>query len=357
MLILARDADWHRVGAVSSAARQPGASSSQACSVLSASVNESAYGTATPAVAWLALEQAGPWGRDAVLDSHLRPDLGRSLAESVGAANGRFALIRRPGPHADDHQGHLRRVLVAHCRPGAEWLVAAEVTDPQELLAVDFSALGEGDLAGVLASLPGSGREERAQLLVCTNGRRDVCCAVRGRPVAEGAAAANPGQVWETAHTGGHRFAPTAVLLPSGLTLGRLTASQASDALVAAQAGKFPLGLTGPRHDRGRCALSPPAQVAESAVRHRVAEAAVNALRVAPAPSAPSARPAGAANWEVDHVDGRRWEVSVLPSTTGVARPVSCGRPAERQHRYDVAITSVDVRREPHRASPRRPPR
>lgn len=318
---------------------------STACSVLSAAVNESAYGTATPAVAWLALEQPGPWGRDAVVESHLASGLGAALGESVRAVGGRLALLRRPGRHADDHLRHPRRVLLASCRPGVEWLVAATVSDPHELLSLDFAALEAGDADGVLASLPAARLEDRPQLLVCTNGRRDVCCAVRARPVAEAAAASHPGQVWETSHTGGHRFAPTAVLLPSGLTLGRLAVNAASEALVAAGAWQFPLSLSGPRHDRGRCGLSPLAQVAESAVRHQLGEAALNALRVAPARQASAAPPAGVERWRVEHADGRRWEVSVQKSLAGPPRPVSCGRPAEPQHRYDAQITSLDAPR------------
>lgn len=313
----------------------------QRCSVLSEAVDEPAYGTATPAVAWFALEQPGPWGREAALQSHLRRDLGSALADSARAINGRVALIRRPGPHPDDHRDHPRRVLVAYCQPGAEWLVAASVSDPEQLLDVDFPAVDAGDVAGVLASLPGAQVEERAQLLVCTNGRRDVCCAVRGRPVAEGAAARHPGKVWETSHTGGHRFAPTAVLLPSGLTLGRLSVAGASQALAAVEAGEFPLALTGPRHDRGRAALSAPAQVAESAVRHQIGAAALDALRVSPAPNVlePSAE---VSRWRVAHTDGRLWDVLVRPSIAGAPRPVSCGRPAEPQHGFEAAIASVD---------------
>ena len=42
-----------------------------------------------------------------------------------------------------------------------------------------------------LAALPALARSPEPALLVCTNARRDVCCAVRGRPVALEAAAAN----------------------------------------------------------------------------------------------------------------------------------------------------------------------
>jgi hypothetical protein len=312
----------------------------QRCSVLSEAAQESAYGTAPPVTTWFALEQPGPWGRDAPAESHLGSDLGRALGEAVKAVGGRFALIRRPGHHPDNGARRPRRVLLAHCRPYAEWLLTATVTDPAQLHTVDFTALGLGDLNRVSRSLQGARVEERPQLLVCTNGRRDVCCAVRGRPVAEAAASTHPGQVWETSHTGGHRFAPTAVLLPSGLLLGRITPPEASSALTAVENGAFPIALSGPQHDRGRCALAPPAQVAESAVRHRLATAQLNSLQVTAGTAAGTT--SDASQWHVEHADGRRWEVSVVPAVTGAPRPVSCGRAEQLQHGYRVRIAATD---------------
>lgn len=301
------------------------------------SVAESAYGTAPPAIAWVALEQPGPWGREAVRHSHLDPQLGAVLGESVAAAGSRLALIRRPGAHADDHRKHRRHVLVASCVPGREWLLAGMVTDAELLRRIDLLALRRGDQGAVARSVPGLEAEDKAQLLVCTNGRRDVCCAVRGRPVADGAAAAIPGQVWETSHTGGHRFAPTAVLLPSGLVLGRLTVSAAATAAAAVESDEFPWDLSGPAHDRGRCALSPPAQAAESAVRHQVGVRGLNALSVAELlGESPVAGPE--TNWRVEHTDGSSWEVAVTMAVSGADRPVSCGKPPAPQTSYDVVI-------------------
>jgi hypothetical protein len=55
-------------------------------------------------------------------------------------------------------------------------------------------------------------------LLVCTHGRRDVCCGSLGTELATRltTSAAVPAGVrpWRTSHTGGHRFAPTFIVLP-----------------------------------------------------------------------------------------------------------------------------------------------
>ena len=62
-----------------------------------------------------------------------------------------------------------------------------------------------------------------ADLLVCTHGGRDRCCGSDGTRLYR-ALAPPPGlRLWRTSHTGGHRFAPTAISFPDGLSWARLT--------------------------------------------------------------------------------------------------------------------------------------
>jgi hypothetical protein len=165
-------------------------------------------------------------------------------------------------------------------------------------------------------------------LLVCTNGRRDVCCAVRGRPVALDAAEARPGRVWEASHTGGHRFAPTGVLLPHGVALARLDAELAVEVLDEAARDRLPAATLGPDHDRGRSALEPPAQAAESHIRALLGELSLTAFDTVAAEPGPDAEP----HCVVSHRDGRTWRVR-LRRGTGTALPESCGKTA-------VAVTT-----------------
>jgi hypothetical protein len=70
-------------------------------------------------------------------------------------------------------------------------------------------------------------------LLVCTHGTVDVCCATFGAPVyklmrAMADQASSPVRVWRSTHFGGHRFAPTALDLPTGHYWGRLKADNVS---------------------------------------------------------------------------------------------------------------------------------
>ena len=308
-----------------------GRPAADACSVQWDRDGTSAYGTAATARFFVVVEQPGPWGRDAARESHLDRDLGAELDARTTHAGGRFMLIRRPGGHPA-HDGP-RRVLLAHAgtRPQDAWLLSAEVDDIGSLLGLDWGALARGSRSLVQASLPGSGSAEPT-LLVCTNGRRDVCCAVRGRPLAAHAARLAPGRVWEVSHTGGHRFAPTAVLLPWGQTLARLDDHGAERVLAASATGHLPTELVGPLHDRGRSGVPGPSQCAESHVRAETGETRLAALWADDPVAVPDAEPAGSdgTGWEVivNHSDGRRWRVAVTRVPADRSRPESCGKKA-----------------------------
>jgi hypothetical protein len=302
------------------------------CSDGSFEAGEQLAGSAPKAVAWLALEQSGPWGPKAFTDSHLDPGLGRRIEELAGAHGVRPALVRRPGRHADDHaqdRGDARRVLVAHTRPGHSWLLEGTVAAPEDVLATDWAALRDGDLDAVRRSLPTLAASDRPHLLVCTNGTRDLCCAAKGRPVALGLATLQPDRVWEVTHTSGHRFAATAVLLPAGILHGRLDLAAAEELLLAADRGE-----TVPDGSRGRSTWPPAGQVAELAVREQTRETGLDALDVTEVAGT------GEHSWDVTvvHADGRRWRVAVASEETGADRAESCGKSLVTLRRWTTRI-------------------
>lgn len=290
------------------------------CSTVSAAVGEPLAGSAPDAIAWVCLEQNGPWGAKAFTDSHLDHSLGKQIEKAAAAHGVRPSLIRRPGRHADVIGDGSRTVLVAYTHPDGSWLLAGTVKDPAELLDLDWAAVAAGSLTQVRDSLPGSAPSEPV-LLVCTNGTRDTCCARLGRPVAAAAAEAHPGRVWEVTHTSGHRFAPTTVLLPSGALHGRIL--DAAPILEAADRGELlDLGY------RGRSTWPSLGQVAEAEIRLVAGVSGVDDLTVA----------ADGDAWQVRHRDGRVWSVGVTSYEEG-ERPPSCGKPGEPVPRYVVAVS------------------
>ncbi|XVS60633.1 sucrase ferredoxin [Actinosynnema sp. CA-299493] len=269
------------------------------CAAISADLEEPQAGTAATAAAWICLEQPGPWGRDALTESRLDPALGAELARRAADTGVRVLLIRRPGRHADTHHDAPRRVYLAATTPGRPRLERADLADPAALLDLDFAALAAGHPTGLGTPVAGP------VLLVCANSRRDVCCALRGRPLAEALAAARPDTVWECTHTGGHRFAPTGVLLPTGYTYGRLDTDFAARLLDHADRGHVVTDRC-----RGRSTHAPRGQVAELAVRDLTGERR-DVLTVH--------------GDTVRHADGSAWHVTVADVDLPAARPASCG--------------------------------
>ncbi|MFF9086554.1 sucrase ferredoxin [Streptomyces sp. NPDC014991] len=285
------------------------------CATVSRNLDEPLSGTAATATTWLLLEQPGPWGAEALTSSHLDSALGRALEAAADGTGVRVALIRQPGPHADHGAPPVRQVYAAHTVPGRVWLHSAITRDPQRLLQLDFPALGAGDhrsLGTVLGARPHRGDP---LALVCTNGKRDRCCALLGRPLAAELADSGVRGVWEVTHLGGHRFAPTVLVLPYGYAYGRAGAHTIKEALHGVREGRVVV-----EGCRGCSAWARPGQAAELAVRSAAGEYRAGVLSVVRTDG-------GAPRWEVTvvHADGRRWRVTVAQGASLPPRPESCG--------------------------------
>ncbi|MEU6576334.1 sucrase ferredoxin [Streptomyces sp. NPDC046805] len=285
------------------------------CATVSRSLDEPLAGTAATATTWLLLEQPGPWGAKALTSSHLDRSLGRDLDAATAGTGVRIALIRRPGRHADPGTPAVRQVYVAHTVPGKVWLRGATTRDPRQLLDLDFAALGAGDHRSFDAAFDAEPHTGAPLALVCTNGKRDRCCALLGRPLAAELSTSGVRGVWEVTHLGGHRFAPTVLVLPYGYAYGRAEAHTVKEVLHGVQEGRVVV-----EGNRGNSAWEKPGQAAELAVRSAVDEYTAGALNVV--------RTDGCApRWEVTvaHVDGRRWRVTVGQGAALPPRPESCG--------------------------------
>jgi hypothetical protein len=292
------------------------------CTRASAALAEPVAATAAVAATWLLVEQPGPWGAKALRASHLDPEVGRTLERLTDGTGVRVALIRRPGRHADLHRPARHHVILAHTAPGDPWIRTFALSDPAELAGLDFAALGAGTHGGFGAAYDGP-----PIALVCTNGRRDRCCAVHGRPLTDELSRSGGYEVWEVTHLGGHRFAPTMLVLPHGYTYGRVDGHHAKDVLEAAAAGLVVLAGC-----RGRSAWERPGQAAELAVRGLTGEERADVLTVGPA------EPHGEDDWAVPvaHRDGRAWQVAVTRSAAQPPRPESCGAALGTPARMDV---------------------
>jgi hypothetical protein len=234
------------------------------CAAVSVRRGEPVHATASRVRSWLVVEQPGPWGREALLESRLDHVVARAL-HSKGRRHGvRILLSRRSGwwhPSA-----RTRRVHLAHTSASGGWIEHLDVDDAG-LLQLDLTVL-QTDVA------PGIGTPGPDPLvLVCTNGRHDPCCADNGRPVVRALAAAGVSDVWESSHVGGDRFAANVVALPSGIYLGRVPADRAAAIVADLAAGVIDLD-----HYRGRSCYPAMVQAAELAARRRLGERRVDGL-------------------------------------------------------------------------------
>jgi hypothetical protein len=126
----------------------------------------------------------------------------------------------------------------------------------ESLDAIDDAAVASGSVAEFGDPLT------EPMFLVCSNGKRDACCALRGRAVLAALAERHGERTWECTHLGGHRFAANMVCLPDGIVYGRVAPEHAGRL-----ADDFAAGLLDPAALRGRSAWPAPAQVAEQHVR------------------------------------------------------------------------------------------
>jgi hypothetical protein len=260
------------------------------CAAASVLEPEPMAGSAPTDTSWLLVEHPGPWGRQAVVESRLPEPVREHLAGLDGV---RVQLIRRHGGVS----GPGVRVFSACLGSvGGEPVVRTAVL---------------GDVAELLEPIAWESYDAPLWL-VCTNGRRDVCCAELGRPVAADLAARWPEATWETTHLGGHRFSGTLLALPSGYALGRLDPGSAVAACAALEAGRLRLDAV-----RGRAGATGAAQVAELHLRDELGIDELDALRVVAIRS----------GVDGDHVTivarGSSYDV-VVEQTTGEPRRQSC---------------------------------
>lgn len=217
------------------------------CSQLSQHV--SMPGSAPTAQRWWLIESFGSWGSHAVRDS-ATPWI-RRWAQRIND-DARVLLIR----HAREHRPNpdaTRRIFTF--TPQDTHVLSTTVRPDEDLSDLDLTREPTSLRWSIAISPP--------RLLVCTNGKRDLCCAQLGRSMIASWEQTNglTNDVWECTHLGGHRFAPTAMTVPAGYVLGRLTADTVPHPEAVIE-NHLPVNLL-----RGRSDLPAPAQVADIAVR------------------------------------------------------------------------------------------
>jgi hypothetical protein len=280
-------------------ARPLGRLSESRCSVRALARGDSPVGTAPPAQRWLLIEQPGPWGREALLESRFDAEVAPLLAARARAEHVRVLLIRRPGGRP---AGSHRRWAYADGRAGREGLWWSSRSSDADLLTAPWDG-------SVGAATPG------LVYLVCTHGGHDACCALRGRPLARALPARGSSDVWECSHLGGDRFAANVLVLPHGFYYGQVPGDGA-DVVAAHERGQVAL-----RWLRGRSGIAPAGQAAQQHARAVLGLLGVDDLPVT------SVTPLSAPGAEIE-----RWTVTMAGPGGDVVATVASLPSAEADH-------------------------
>lgn len=223
--------------------------------------SEPLYGTASQVRRWLLLEHPGSWGSDALTQSKL-PN-GVELKRRAGAAGIRIVLIRRGARFSAEG----RRCFFLRTEEGSLYQSTMTLDRVDDLLDIDLMPLREG------RPVPEAEDHPAPIYLVCTHGKHDACCSIRGNQVSRVACAEPKWDAWECSHIGGDRFAANVVCFPHGLYYGRV---QSQD--VVGLMNDYAQATLSLEHFRGRCIHSFPVQAAEYFARRAIDNTHIDAL-------------------------------------------------------------------------------
>ncbi len=176
------------------------------CSHFARSIDLSPAGTAIAASVIAVIETPLPWPKP-VFDHQLLAGLSGTFMTSSGPCR-ILASVPRPGTET----GQTRATTF--------WRSSAGTVASEHVIADDL-------LGGFVAELGRTGTEAPTFLtasapaanwsLVCTQGSHDICCGGDGMRHAVAVEQVAPDiELVRVSHTGGHRFAPTALTFPSG---------------------------------------------------------------------------------------------------------------------------------------------
>jgi hypothetical protein len=294
------------------------------CAMASLAAGEPVYGTAAAKTdAWLVLEHAGAWGSKAWEQASIPEPVRAHVDGWLHATDGaRLQLIKR-----DDTRGRGDlRVFIASSRQAQPRVASLCIPALDDLRAIDLHAAIAALRVGELPV--GTSAAARPIVLVCTNGKRDRCCAKWGVPVFDAIRGRADVDVWQTTHLGGHRFAATLLWLPEGLCYGRVATSEVGGLLDAALIQRIaPLERL-----RGRTSLGEAGQAAESMLRHDHDAHGFDEVVVV-----------------AEHDEGERWRVDaqvrghavalvLAREPIGATAPGSCGKDPEPVRRWQAAV-------------------
>jgi hypothetical protein len=235
------------------------------CSTLSLESGEQLFGSASTNEVWFLLEYSRPWGAKVLPESDLSESIKTALNSYLSTIpKSNLLFIKQQFRHIEGIAFY-----VALTRETDPQLYEFHLESYDDLLTLDIPAIVSGDPAydDRITSEP--------LYLICTNARRDQCCARYGLPAYKTMVNQTGSRVWQCSHLGGHRFAPTALFLPHGINYGRFNANEIGQIM-----SDYDQGIIQLAYLRGRVCYDSPAQAADYFLRAEIESGEIDALKL-----------------------------------------------------------------------------
>jgi hypothetical protein len=185
--------------------------------------NEDIIGSGTNYSVYVLVECPYPWEYNAFESRYLPKNLEILIAEvKKSKLSLRFLLITQ-----NQNQRQNNRKILIYEKDQSSFLNSYkkyefDVDDPEKIAPVIQQYLAGNSLESKTKE------SQKRDILVCTHGSHDKCCAKYGNPfymeakktIAE--LGLNNIRIWKASHFGGHRFAPTIIDFPDGRYYGLL---------------------------------------------------------------------------------------------------------------------------------------
>jgi hypothetical protein len=237
------------------------------CSQRSRALGEQLFGTVKKTMIWLLLEYPYLWGRKAFEESDLAGQLKSYLSLFLDhTPYSKLLLVKSQSAMFQD-KIHFFVVISSENQPR---IYQFRFDSYPDLLDLELSSLlpEKSAFSSYLYSEP--------IFLVCTNGKRDPCCAKYGLSVYDQMSLIKGEKVWQTTHLGGHRFASNVLCFPHGILYGRVDEASALHLVDAHAEGSILLDKY-----RGRSCFDPQVQAADYYLRKQTRVTQIDAYRLA----------------------------------------------------------------------------
>lgn len=213
--------------------------------------NEPLYGTIKSANVWLLLEYNGVYTHQAWEDARIPDEVKAKLDNYL---DGRPLLIRQP-----EQINEIDRIIsffVINAVGDKPAIYHLELQSYTDILDVNIDDV----LAGKV--IPAT---NEPLYVICTNGKRDVCCSKYGIALYNAMSRRAQHQVWQASHIGGHRFAGTMYCFPHAICYGFLNEDDAETVIQSYTHKQILLDKL-----RGHAIYDKPIQVAEYFLRREL---------------------------------------------------------------------------------------